>query len=138
MIKVNITKSIENCFEKLVLDIFKNGKLIKKEKGKDKFDISIQNLDNLIQKKLKGFDKTITLNKLIVADVDYLYGLISFIDENKECTLQENEKDYFYTLYKRLKKSEYVKLLKVSTCLYCNRNYILNFKKNNILNAKAK
>ncbi len=86
MIRVNITKSIENSFEKLVLDIFKNGRLIKKEKKEIKFDISLQNLDDLIQKKLKRFDKTITLNKLILANINYLYDLTRFIDRNKKYT----------------------------------------------------
>ena len=146
MIKLTITQNIKDEFEKLVYNIFNQKKLTKKEieyrlkrdDKKVKFDIRIQNLDKLLQKKLGKFDKNITFKKLIVADLDYLEKLTIFVDNNKSFTeLNKKEKEYFYTLYTRFKKTKYVKILDVSTCLYCNRNYIFNFTKNKQLEATA-
>jgi len=138
MIKITITQSIKEQYKKLLFNIFKQNKLEKKENKKLLFSITVQNLDNLLQKKLKGFDETISFEKLILADFDYLYNLTQYIDKSSSFTqLNKKEKSYFLTLYERLKKTDYVKMLQVSTCLYCNRNYIFNFTKNNKLEATA-
>ncbi len=138
MQKVNITKNIEDEFKKLVLSIFKNGILEKKENKKVKFSIKQNEIDRLLQKKFKGYDAQISFEKLIVSNLDYLRGLKNFYDSNKKRFEFENlEKEYFLTLYERLKKAEYIKLLDITTCLYCNRNYAFNFTKRNKLNATA-
>ncbi len=138
MIKVNITKEIEKHFSKKIDDIFKNGKLEKKKDNKTIFSVSKKDIDKLLQKKLKKFDENISLDKLILSDKEYIEKLISFIDSNKKYTeLSKNEKDYFFTLYSRFKKANFIKKIGVSSCLYCNRNYIFNFTKNNQENATA-
>ena len=146
MIKLIITQNIKDEFKKLVYKIFNQKKLnekeieyrLKRDDKKVKFDICIQNLDKLLQKKLGEFDKNITFKKLIVADFNYLEKLTIFLNKNESSIeLTKKEKEYFYTLYTRLKKTHYVKALGVSTCLYCNRNHIFNFIKKNQLQATA-
>ena len=138
MIKVNITKDIEEYFYKQIDEIFKNGKLEKKKDKKIVFSVSKKYIDTLLQKKLKKFDENISLDKLILSDKEYIEKLIYFIDSNKKYTeLSKTEKDYFFTLYSRLKKANFIKNIGVSSCLYCNRNYIFNFTKNNQDNATA-
>ena len=138
MIKVNITKDIEEYFAKQIDEIFKNGKLEKKKDKKIVFSVSKKDIDKLLLKKLKKFDETISLDKLILSDYDYLEKLTIFIDTNKAYTkLTAIEKEYFLTLYLRLKKPNFIKKIGVSSCLYCNRNYIFNFTKNNQDNATA-
>ena len=138
MIKVNISKSIESFFEELIEDIFKEKKLEKKKDKKIVFSINQKEIDTLLRKKLKKFDEKITLKKLILADLSYLESLVDFLEKNKTVTkLTTLEKDYFLTLYSRLKKANFIKKIGVSSCLYCNRNYIFNFSKNNKQNATA-
>ncbi|CAA6805563.1 MAG: Unknown protein [uncultured Sulfurovum sp.] len=138
MIKVNISKEVEQHFSKQIDNIFKNGKLEKKKDNKVVFSVSKKAIDNLLQKKLKKFDETISLEKLILSEYDYMERMTTFIDSNKVHTKLSNiEKDYFLTLYSRLKKADYIKKIGVSSCLYCNRNYIFNFTKNNQQNATA-
>jgi uncharacterized protein (TIGR02646 family) len=133
--RVVITQKHKDEFFRLVNSIFKNGKLIKNEK-KSKWEISKNAIDSLVQKKLGKFDKEIDFKKLVMADYEYLKKLKEYIDSNKaRMELSKNEKDYFLTLYSRLKKSEYIKTLDVNVCLYCNRNYIFNFKKSKSLEA---
>jgi len=143
MKKVNITKSIEYEFKKLVLSIFRNGILEKKENKeknkKIKFSIKQDEIDKLLQKKFKDFDANISFEKLIVSNLEYIRGLKKFYDgDNKEkIKFEKDEEEYFLTLYERLKKPEYIELLGITTCLYCNRNYAFNFSKGSKLNATA-
>jgi hypothetical protein len=138
MIKVNITKEIEQHFAKQIDSIFKNGKFEKKKDKKLVFSVSKKDIDNLLHKKLKKFDENINLEKLILSDYNYMEKMTTFIDSNKIYTkLSKVEKDYFLTLYSRLKKADFIKEIGISTCLYCNRNYIFNFTKNNKENATA-
>lgn len=138
MNRVIITQHIKDEFLKQIEHIFKNGKLMKKQNKKVLFEVNRSDLDVLIKKKLGKFDPSINLNKLILADFEYLKQLTEYIDKNQDRTqLTKLQKDYFYTSYARLKKAEYVKILDVSTCLYCNRNYVFNFTKNSSLEATA-
>jgi len=138
MIKVNISKSTESFFAQLIKDIFKNNKLEKKKDKKIVFSITRETIDTLLKKKLKKFDENITLKRLILVDFEYLEKLVEFLEENRAITkLTKIEKEYFLTLYSRLKKAEFIKKIGVSSCLYCNRNYIFNFSKNNKQNATA-
>lgn len=138
MVKVNITKDIEQAFLELVYSIFKDGKIEKKEKGKIVCHTSIKGLDHLLKKKLKNFDSDITFEKLILADFNYLKKLVNFLDKNQKRTeLTKKEKKCFFTIYERLKRDQLVKKLNITTCLYCNRNYIFNFKKGNEENTTA-
>ncbi len=138
MIKVNITKDIEEHFVKLIDNIFKDGKLVKRKDKKTVFSVTKRDIDRLLLKKLRKFDENINFEKLILSGKEYIDSLIGFIDFNKEFTkLSKKEKDYFFTLYARFNKPSFIKKLGVSTCLYCNRNYIFNFTKSNKENATA-
>jgi len=138
MTKVKITKNIEDEFKKLVLSIFRNGILEKKEKNKIIFSIKQDEIDRLLQKKFKDFDAQISFEKLIVSNLEYIRDLKKFYDKNrKRFEFKKVEKEYFLTLYERLKKPEYIELLGITTCLYCNRNYAFNFAKGSKLNATA-
>jgi len=138
MIKVNITQTIEGKFKALVLSIFQDGWLSKKENKKEIFKITLSDIDKLLKKRFQGFDENITFEKLLVADVDYLYQIKKHADSNRyKTTFTKIEKEYFYTLYSRLKKAEYIELLNISTCLYCNRNYVFNFNKSSKKEATA-
>ena len=138
MNRVVITNRHKEEFNALVDSIFagKNKKLAKKVDKKIKWEITKDTLNTLLQKKLKNFDSKISFDKLIIADFKYIKSLKEYIDNNqKRVELLENEKDYFLTLYGRLKKSQYIKTFGVNVCLYCNRNYIFNFKKAKSLEA---
>jgi hypothetical protein len=138
MVKIKINRNIEKKFKENILDIFKNNRLIKKENKKIKFDISINDINNLLKKKLGKFDKNISLELLILANIEYLYSLVEYINNNKYITQLSNiEKEYFFTLYSRLKKAEFIQSLDIKACPYCNRNYIFNFAKNSSQNATA-
>ncbi|MDD2886221.1 MAG: hypothetical protein PHY66_00355 [Aliarcobacter sp.] len=143
MIKISIsTKTIEN-FKAQVLSNFydqTNKKIgFKKEEDKKvKWTIDIGAINRLIKRKLKNYHKELDLEKLITLEYKELYDLKTFIDKNKSFTeLNKTQKDYFYTLYKRLKNPEYIKDLDITVCPYCNRNYIFNFKKPDSLEATA-
>ena len=142
MIKINVSsKTIEN-FRTQVLSNFydkrgKNKNFEKNEKN-NKWSISLLEINKLLKDKLKSYSKEIDLEKLITLDYKELCDLKVFIDDNKELTkLTEIQKDYFYTLYKRLKKTEYIEDLDITVCPYCNRNYIFNFEIDDSLNATA-
>lgn len=143
MIKINISSKTINNFKIQVLSNFyndKNKKIVfkKEEDNKVKWSIDIGAINRLIKRKLKNYLKEIDLEKLITLDYKDLCDLKDFIDKNKSFTeLNKTQKDYFYTLYQRLKKSEYIKDLDITVCPYCNRNYIFNFKKSNSLKATA-
>ena len=143
MIKINISsKTIENFKTQVLLNFYndKNQKIVfkKEEDNKVKWSIDIDAINRLIKRKLKNYPKNIDLEKLITLDYKELCDLKDFIDKNKSFTkLNKTQKDYFYTLYQRLKKSEYIKDLDITVCPYCNRNYIFNFKKSNSLKATA-
>lgn len=143
MIKISIsTKTIEN-FKTQVLSNFydvSNRKISfkKVEDKKLKWNIDINAINRLIKRKLKHYPKDINLEKLVTLNYEELCELKDFIDRNKSFTeLNKTQKDYFYTLYKRLKKPEYIKDLDITVCPYCNRNYIFNFKKPDSLEATA-
>ncbi|WP_444543875.1 hypothetical protein, partial [Poseidonibacter ostreae] len=95
-------------------------------------------LNNLIKKKLRGFDKSISLEKLILLDYQNIKKLCDYIDKNAyNTTLKKHEKEYFYILYSRLKNVKFINDLEINVCPYCNRNYIFNFTKNNSKEATA-
>ena len=142
MIKVIVSsKTIENFKAQILSNFYdKKGKdkIFKKNEKNNKWTISLLEINKLLKDKLKSYPKEIDLEKLITLDYKGLYGLKDFIDNNKDLTeLTETQKDYFYTLYKRLKKPEYIKDLDITVCPYCNRNYIFNFKKIDSLEATA-
>jgi hypothetical protein len=138
MKRVVITQSQKDAFLQMVHNLFRGGKLEKKSNNKILWSTTKEKIDALLVKKLKGFDSEITFDKLITAEFDYLSDLKSYIEQHAERTkLSKNEKDYFLTLYDRLKKSDYVDMLGVDTCLYCNRNFVFNFKKGKHLHATA-
>ena len=142
MIKVIVSsKTIENFKAQILSNFYdKKGKdkIFKKNEKNNKWTISLLEINKLLKDKLKSYPKEIDLEKLITLDYKELCGLKDFIDNNKDLTeLTETQKDYFYTLYKRLKKPEYIKDLDITVCPYCNRNYIFNFKKIDSLEATA-
>lgn len=145
MIKINISQLTKENFTKQIMKQFfkmKNGKIIKikceKNDKKNKWSITLPQLNAFIRKKLKNFDSTVSLEKLIVAEEKYLFSLAKYIDENSERTkLTPREKDIFLTLYSRVINPLFIKDLNVKVCPYCNRNYILNFNKKGTLNATA-
>lgn len=142
MIKINVSsKTIEN-FRTQVLSNFydkkRNHKNFKKNEKNNKWSISLLEINGLLKDKLKNYPREIDLEKLITLNYKELYDLKVFIDNNEDSTkLTETEKDYFYTLYQKLKKPEYIKDLDITVCPYCNRNYIFNFKKSKSLEATA-
>ncbi len=142
MIKIIVSsKTIENFKAQILSNFYdkkRNHKNFKKNEKNNKWTISLLEINKLLKDKLKSYPKEIDLEKLITLDYKGLYGLKDFIDNNKDLTeLTETQKDYFYTLYKRLKKPEYIKDLDITVCPYCNRNYIFNFKKIDSLEATA-
>ena len=139
MIKISVsTKTIENFKAQVLSNFYDNEKQKIGFKKKEKWTINIDDINELIKEKLENYSKEIDLEKLITLDYKELCDLKVFIDDNKELTkLTETEKDYFYTLYKKLKKPEYIKDLDITVCPYCNRNYIFNFKKSTSLKATA-
>jgi len=143
MIKINLSTTTVENFKKQILSNFfdtkDKPKLYKKvEKKKEKWAINIQDINSIIKKKLKGYSEEIDLKELITMDVKELSKLKSYIDDHKAVTsLNTTEKDYFYTLYTRLKKATYIQDLDITVCPYCNRNYIQNFTRKNSLEATA-
>lgn len=143
MVKIDVSaKTIEN-FKNQVLsnfyDVKQNISIFKKEEKKQvKWAVDINAINRLIKRKLKNYPKELDLEKLITLNYSELCDLKDFIDKNKSFVeLNKTQKDYFYTLYQRLKKAEYIKDLDITVCPYCNRNYIFNFLKTNSLNATA-
>ncbi len=143
MIKINVSsKTIENFRTQILSNFYdaSNRKISfkKVEDKKLKWNIDINAINRLIKRKLKHYPKEINLEKLITLNYKELCDLKDFIDRNKSfAELNKTQKDYFHTLYKRLKKPEYIKDLDITVCPYCNRNYILNFEKSKSLNATA-
>ena len=143
MIKINVSiRTIENFKAQILSNFYdasnKEISFKKVEDKKLKWNIDINAINRLIKRKLKHYPKEINLEKLITLNYKELCDLKDFIDRNKSFTdLNKTQKDYFYTLYKRLKKPEYIKDLDITVCPYCNRNYILNFEKSKSLNATA-
>ncbi|WP_428739757.1 hypothetical protein [Sulfurimonas sp.] len=143
MTKINLsTITIENFTKQIFSNFFdkdEKQKTYKKiENKKEKWAITIQDIDNIIKKKFKNYSQEIDLKKLVTMNYTELCELKSYIDNHKAITsLSSTEKDYFYTLYTRLKKAEYIKDLDITVCPYCNRNYIQNFRKHNSLEATA-
>ncbi|NWF65857.1 MAG: hypothetical protein HXX81_00125, partial [Campylobacterales bacterium] len=143
MIKINISqKTIENFKNQVLSNFFdekRNHKNFEKRENKTiKWQISLNDLNSLIKKKFKNYSHEVTLERLITLNYNELCNLKDFIDKNKSIAeLTTKEKDYFYTLYSRLKKADYVKDLGITVCPYCNRNYIFNFQKNKSLEATS-
>jgi hypothetical protein len=137
MIKINVSKEIEDDFYNSVKRLFQGG-FSKKEKKKELWNITYESMDTLLENKLNKFDRHINFEKLIRADYIYMKSLVDFLGKNpKRYALSKQETEYFLTMYKRLKKAEYIKKLNIAVCPYCNRNYIFNFSKNNKQNATA-
>jgi hypothetical protein len=139
MIKISVsTKTIENFKIQVLSNFYDNEKQKIGFKKKEKWTINIDDINELIKEKLENYSKEIDLEKLITLNYSELCDLKIFIDNNEDLTkLTEIQKDYFYTLYQRLKKPEYIKDLDITVCPYCNRNYIFNFKKSKSLEATA-
>lgn len=142
MIQIDISpNTIENFTKQVLANFFDKGgkrKNFEKNEKKMKWQITLDQLNTLIQNKLKGYKSDITLEKLITLSYDELCELKEFIDNNQTTKLKtKNEKDYFYTLYSRLKKADYIKDIGITVCPYCNRNYIFNFQKKSSLEATA-
>ena len=143
MEKINLTSQAETNFLNQIISQFydKNQnktRFIKKENKKEIFNINIDDINSLIQKKLKKFQSNLTLEKLVLFDYDNIKKLCEFIDKNKKLTeLTKREKDYFYTLYARLKKAIFLEDLNIDVCPYCNRNFIFNFNKKDSKEATA-
>ncbi len=143
MIKINVSSKTIKNFKTQVLSNFydtTNKKIVfkKVEDKKIKWNIDINAINRLIKRKLKHYPKELDLEKLITLDYKELCDLKDFIDKHKSFTeLNKTQKDYFHTLYKRLKKPEYIKDLDITVCPYCNRNYIFNFEIDKSLNATA-
>ena len=144
MIKIDVSiKTIENFKKEVLLNFYdekNNISIYKKEdkKKRIKWAVDINAINRLIKRKLKNYHKELDLEKLIVLTYDELCDLKEFMDKNKSFVeLNKTQKDYFYTLYERLKKPQYINDLGITVCPYCNRNYIFNFQKSNSLNATA-
>lgn len=114
--------------------MFTNNQLQKVEDKKVLWTTSWSAIDKLIKDKLKDVDPQISFEKIIKADYTYLQEITKSL---KRVKLSPKEKDYFFTLYSRLKKPEHIKKLDIKVCPYCNRNYIFNFKIGKDLNATA-
>ncbi len=137
MVKINISQQTKDNFFNQIKNKFVNDNISKNEK-KMKWEISNKDFDTLINKKLKGFDENINLEKLIKMNYTDLCKLIDYLDKNQARTkLTRKQKDIFLTLYSRLNNANFIKDLDVKVCPYCNRNYILNFTKANKQNATA-
>jgi hypothetical protein len=137
MIKINTNQTIVDNFYNSIVKLFEK-KLIKTEEKKLKWEIEFKTIDKLLTNKLKNFDKYISFDKIIKADFAYMQKLVEFLDKNpKRYELSPTEKDYFLTMYQRLKKANFIKQLNIHVCPYCNRNYIFNFNKNNQQEATA-
>ena len=142
MIKINISSKTIDNFRKQVLSNFYdkkgNEKVFEKNEQNNKWKITLAELNELIKNKFEHHKNDFNLEKLITLNYKELCDLKVFIDNNEDSTkLTEIQKDYFYTLYQRLKKPEYIKDLDITVCPYCNRNYIFNFKKSNSFEATA-
>ncbi|MBU0924084.1 hypothetical protein KKG81_04305 [bacterium] len=142
MIKINVSsKTIEN-FKTQVLSNFYdkkgNEKVFEKNEQNKKWKTTFSELNEIIKSKFEYHKKDLDLEKLITLSYKELYDLKVFIDDNEDSTkLTETQKDYFYTLYQRLNKPQYIDDLDITVCPYCNRNYIFNFKKTKSLNTIA-
>ena len=137
MIKINTTQNIVDDFYRSVIKLFEN-KLSKTKDKKLVWEIEVTAIDKLLNAKLKNFDDKITFEKIIKADYPYMKSLVAFLDKSpKRYALSPQEKDYFLTMYDRLKKANFIKQLNIQVCPYCNRNYIFNFNKKNQEEATA-
>ena len=137
MIKINTSINIENEFDKSIKKMFKNG-FCKTVNKKILWNITFKDIDKILQKKFQEFDKNISLEKLILIDYNYMNKLVKYTNKSpKRYEFSNKEKDYFLTMYQRLNKADLINSLDVTTCPYCNRNYIFNFSKNNKHNATA-
>jgi hypothetical protein len=138
MHKISLNSTIVKEFYTDIKNQFSSGKLRKVEKKKEIFAISYDEIERLIKTKLSAFDSTICFEKIIKADYTYLKSLVDFINVNpKRTALKKSEKEYFFTMYSRLKKPPFIKKLDVKVCPYCNRNYIFNFTKSGNHEATA-
>lgn len=137
MIKIKITQNIIDNFYSSIKKLFDGGFKRTKDK-KVIFEILYSDIDKLLLKKLKNYDKNISFEKLIKADYEYMQELVCFINKHPQrYKLSTTEKEYFLTIYERLPKAKFIKQLNINVCPYCNRNYIFNFTKNNTQEATA-
>lgn len=134
MHKINLSQKVIDEFYTSIKAMFTNNQLQKVEDKKVLWTTSWSAIDKLIKDKLKDVDPQISFEKIIKADYTYLQEITKSL---KRVKLSPKEKDYFFTLYSRLKKPEHIKKLDIKVCPYCNRNYIFNFKKGKDLNATA-
>jgi 5-methylcytosine-specific restriction endonuclease McrA len=142
MIQIVLSSKVIENFKRQVLAHFfdrdNKQKNFEKNEKKMKWQITLDQLNALIKKKFKNYKCEITLEKLITCSYDELCELKDFIDKNKITELKtKKEKDYFYTLYSKLKKADYIQDVGITVCPYCNRNYIFNFQKKSSLEATA-
>ncbi len=120
MHSISLNSTIVKEFYVDIKNQFSSGKLRKVEKKKEIFAISYDEIERLIKTKLSAFDSKICFEKIIKADYTYLKSLVCFINANpKRTALKKSEKDYFFTMYSRLKKPPFIK--KLPSCSTCNQ-----------------
>ena len=114
MIPIRINQEIIDEFYEQIEKLFKNN--LKKNKNKNKkWSKSLDDINTLLKKKLTNFDKDINLERLVKADYTYLQELVNFLDSNpKRYIFSKYEKEYFFTMYERLKKADFVKKLDIN------------------------
>lgn len=103
-----------------------------------KINVSSKTIENFKTQVLSNFYDKKGNEKVFEKNEQNKKWKTTFIDDNEDSTkLTETQKDYFYTLYQRLNKPQYIDDLDITVCPYCNRNYIFNFKKTKSLNTIA-
>ncbi|WP_320035770.1 hypothetical protein [Halarcobacter sp.] len=135
MNKVKIDDSSKNEIYKYIKTKFNGG--FKKNSKDDTWDIKLEDFNELIKKYLFQYDGDINLEKLVKYSSKEMDNLINSIKKDK---IEFNDKKdlekvsfskYFHELYIRLDNFLIIEALNIKVCLYCNRNYIVNFKNNN-------
>lgn len=123
----SIKKKFENNLEKLKEDT--NGSVVKGvKKYSIEWSISLNDFNTMLKTLFKEIDTTISLEKLVKSNFDYIKNLINeYNSKNLDYSKHEIAK-YFKELYYRLDNTKIVQALGIRVCPYCNRNYILSFK----------
>lgn len=121
MIKIDMPKVAINEFKDSVLANFEPNE--------------VACINKILKQKLKGFKFDVNLSRLITLNYDEMLCLNDFI------TTHKIESDaYFLSLYHRKVtqkiRVKHISNLNISVCLYCNRNYIINFDENSKTTAE--
>lgn len=114
MIKINISQTAINEFKDSVLANFKSDE--------------IENINKILKQKLKDFKFNIDLEQLITLNYDKILDLNDFVATNK-IEFKNDFSDLYKNKVTQKIRAKYVSNLDISTCPYCNRNYIVNFNK---------